>query len=80
MLKAFKYITLTLFISSALAYSGIAQSGNQWPPQVHWAPQKGRKKEPERPVERKKDDDRGNRGGDRSRPKRDGAEKRGKRP
>jgi hypothetical protein len=84
MMKAFKYITLTLFISSALAYSGIAQpiaqADNQWPPQVHWVPQKGRKKEPERPVEKKKYDDRGDRGGDRGDSKRDGGEKRGKKP
>jgi hypothetical protein len=73
MMKAFKKITLTLFISSALACSGAAQPGNQW------APQRERKKEPERPVEKRKNDDRGdrdNRGGD----KRDDGGKRGKRP
>jgi len=73
MMKAFKNITLTLFISSALACSGVAQSVvNQL------APQKDRRKEPERPVEKKKNDDQGarDRGGD----KRDEGGKRGKRP
>jgi hypothetical protein len=65
--KAFKNITLTLLISSALACGGMAQTGNQL------APQKGRKKEPERPVEKKKNDDRG---GD----KRDEGGKKGKKP
>jgi hypothetical protein len=71
MMKAFKNITLTLFICSALACSGVAQSGNQWT-----APQKDRRKEPERPVEKKKNDDRGDRGGG----KRDEGGKRGKKP
>jgi hypothetical protein len=74
MMKAFKKITLTLFISSALACSGAAQPNNQW------ATQRERKKEPERPVEKKKNDDRGDRGGNRGGDKRDDGGKRGKRP
>lgn len=66
MTKAFKNITLTLLISSALACGGLAQSGNQW------APQKDRKKDPERPVEKKKED----RGGG----KKDDGGKKGKKP
>jgi hypothetical protein len=64
MMKAFKNITLTLLISSALACGGLAQSGDQW------APQKDKKKE--RPVEKKKED----RGGD----KKDDGGKKGKKP
>ncbi|HZF38738.1 MAG TPA: hypothetical protein VE715_07935 [Blastocatellia bacterium] len=78
MMKAFKNITLTLFISSALACSGVAQPGANL-----LAPQKDRRKEPERPVEKKKNDDRGDRGGDRGDrggDKRDDGGKRGKRP
>lgn len=72
MMKAFKKITLTLFISSALACSGAAQPGYQW------APQKDRGKKPERPVEKRKNDDRGgDRGGDK---RGDDSGKRGKRP
>jgi hypothetical protein len=54
-MKAFKNITLTLLIGSALALSGLAQAGNQL------APQKDRKKDPERPVEKRKNEDRGGR-------------------
>jgi hypothetical protein len=85
MIKAFKKITLALFISSAIACSGVAQSTNQWDNQ--FSPQKDRgKKGPERPVERKKNDDRGDRGdhgdrGDRGGSKRgDDNGKRGKKP
>ena len=52
-MKALKNIALTMLISSALALSGSAQSDNQW------AIQKDKRKEPERPVEKKKNDDRG---------------------
>jgi hypothetical protein len=77
MMKALKNITLTLFISSALACGGMAQTGiNQLDPQ------KDRRKEPERPVEKRKNDDRGDRGdrGGRGDDKRDDGGKRGKRP
>jgi hypothetical protein len=73
MMKALKKITLTLFISSALACSGAAQ------PAYQWEPQKDRGKKPERPVEKRKNDDRGDRG-DRGGDKRDDGGKRGKRP
>jgi hypothetical protein len=53
MMKALKYITLTMLISSALALSGLAQ------PDIQWSLQKDKRKEPERPVEKKKNDDRG---------------------
>ena len=56
-----------MLISSALAFSGSAQSDNLW------AIQKDKRKEPERPVEKKKNDDRG---GD----KRDEGGKKGKKP
>jgi hypothetical protein len=67
MMKALKNITLTMLVSSALALSGLAQLENQW------ALQKDRRKEPERPVEKKKNDDRGGE-------KRDQGEKKGKKP
>ena len=67
MMKALKNITLTMLISSALAFSGLAQSDNQW------VIQKDKRKEPERPVEKKKNDDRGGE-------KRDEAGKKGKKP
>lgn len=67
MMKALKYITLTMLISSALALSGLAQT------EIQLAVQKDRRKEPERPVEKKKNDDRG---GD----KRDEGGKKGKKP
>jgi hypothetical protein len=66
-MKALKNITLTMLISSALALGGLAQSDNQL------AIQKDRRKEPERPVEKKKNDDR-------SGEKRDEGEKKGKKP
>lgn len=66
-MKAFKNITLTMLIISALAFSGLAQPGNLW------SLQKDKKKEPERPVEKKKNEDRG---GD----KRDNGGKKGKKP
>jgi hypothetical protein len=66
-MKALKNITLTMLISSALAIGGLAQPGNQW------EIQKDRRKEPERPVEKKKNDDR-------SSEKRDEGEKKGKKP
>jgi hypothetical protein len=68
MMKALKNITLTMLISSALAFSGLAQSDNQWA-----AIQKDKRKEPERPVEKKKNDDRGGE-------KRDEGGKKGKKP
>jgi hypothetical protein len=67
MMKALKYITLTMLISSALAFSGLAQ------PDIQWSLQRDKRKEPERPVEKKKNDDRGSE-------KRDGGEKKGKKP
>jgi hypothetical protein len=67
MMKALKNITLTMLISSALALSGLAQLENPW------VLQKDRRKEPERPVEKKKNDDRGGE-------KRDQGEKKGKKP
>jgi hypothetical protein len=67
MMKALKNITLTMLISSALAFSGSAQSD------IQWAIQKDKRKEPERPVEKKKNDDRGGE-------KRDEAGKKGKKP
>ena len=67
MMKALKNITLTMLISSALAFSGLAQSDNQL------AFQKDKRKEPERPVEKKKNDDRGS-------DKRDDGGKKGKKP
>jgi hypothetical protein len=67
MMKALKNITLTMLISSALAFSGLAQPDNQL------SFQKDKRKEPERPVEKKKNDDRG---GD----KRDDGGKKGKKP
>jgi hypothetical protein len=67
MMKALKYITLTMLISLALALSGLAQ------PDIQWSIQKDKRKEPERPVEKKKNDDRG---GD----KRDEGGKKGKKP
>ena len=67
MMKALKNITLTMLISSALAFSASAQSDNLW------AIQKDKRKEPERPVEKKKNDDRGGE-------KRDEAGKKGKKP
>jgi hypothetical protein len=63
-MNAFKKITLTLLISSTLAFSGLAQPGN------YWAPQKDKKKPPERLPEKKKDDRRDN--------KKDEGEKKGK--
>jgi hypothetical protein len=78
MIKAFKKITLTLFIGSAIACSGVAQPLDQWGNQL--APQ--RDKRPERPVEKKRNDDRGDRGdrgGDRGGSKRDDGGRRGKR-
>jgi hypothetical protein len=66
-MKALKNIALTILISSALAFSGLAQSDNQW------AIQKDKRKEPERPVEKKKNDDRGSE-------KRNEGEKKGKKP
>ena len=79
MIKAFKKITLTLFIGSAIACSGVAQPLDQWGNQL--APQ--RDKRPERPVEKKRNDDRGDRGdrgGDRGGSKREDGGSRGKRP
>jgi hypothetical protein len=67
MMKALKNITLTMLISSALALNGLAQLDN------NWALQKDRRKEPERPVEKKKNDDRGGE-------KRDQGGKKGKKP
>jgi hypothetical protein len=67
MMKALKYITLTMLISSALALSGLAQT------EIQLAVQKDRRKEPERPVEKKKNDDRGGE-------KRDEGGKKGKKP
>ena len=67
MMKALKNITLTMLISSALAFSGSAQTDNQW------MIQKDKRKEPERPVEKKKNDDRGGE-------KRDEGGKKGKKP
>ena len=67
MMKALKYITLTMLISLALALSGLAQ------PDIQWSLQKDKRKGPERPVEKKKNDDRG---GD----KRDEGGKKGKKP
>jgi hypothetical protein len=67
MMKALKNITLTMLISSVLAFSGLAQTDN------HWTIQKDKRKEPERPVEKKKNDDRGGE-------KRDEAGKKGKKP
>lgn len=75
-MKAFKKIALTLFISSAIACSGLAQDNNQLANQL--APQKDRGKKPERPVEKRKNDDRGGDRGDNG--KRDDGGKRGKRP
>jgi len=70
MMKALKNITLTMLISSALAFSALAQlPGNQ----LAVPPQKDKRKEPERPVEKKKNEDRG--GG-----KRDEGGKKGKKP
>ena len=66
-MKALKYITLTMLISSALALSGLAQT------EIQLAVQKDRRKEPERPVEKKKNDDRGGE-------KRDEGGKKGKKP
>jgi hypothetical protein len=75
-MKAFKKITLTLFIGLAIACSGVAQSSIQWDNQ--FAPQRDKGKKPERPVEKRKNDDRGgDRGGN---GKRDDGGKRGKRP
>ncbi len=68
MVKAFKNITLTLLVSLALACSGLAQQ-----PANQLAPQRDKKKEPERPVEKKKED----RGGGE---KRDDGGKKGRRP
>jgi hypothetical protein len=56
-----------MLISSALAFSGLAQTDNQW------TIQKDKRKEPERPVEKKKNDDRGSE-------KRDEGGKKGKKP
>jgi hypothetical protein len=67
MMKALKNITLTMLISSVLAFGGLAQTGNQW------TIQKDKRKEPERPVEKKKNDDRGGE-------KRDEGGKKGKKP
>jgi len=67
MMKALKNITLTMLISSALAFSGLAQPDNQL------SFQKDKRKEPERPVEKKKNDDRGGE-------KRDDGGKKGKKP
>jgi hypothetical protein len=67
MMKALKNITLTMLISSALAFSGMAQLDNQL------SIQKDKRKEPERPVEKKKNDDRGGE-------KRDEGGKKGKKP
>jgi len=67
MMKALKNITLTMLISSALAFCGLAQTDNQW------MVQKDKRKEPERPVEKKKNDDRGGE-------KRDEGGKKGKKP
>jgi len=68
-MKAFKKIMVTLLISSTLAFSGWAGSGD------YFAGQKEKKKDPERPVEKdkKKNDDKG--GG-----KKDDAGKKGKKP
>jgi hypothetical protein len=67
MMKALKNITLTMLISSALAFSAMAQPDNQL------SMQKDKRKEPERPVEKKKNDDRGGE-------KRDDGGKKGKKP
>jgi hypothetical protein len=67
MMKALKNITLTMLISSVLAFSGLAQTDNLW------TIQKDKRKEPERPVEKKKNDDRGGE-------KRDEGGKKGKKP
>jgi hypothetical protein len=75
MIKALRKITLTLFISTAIAFSGVAQPLNHWGNQFE--PQ--RDKKPERPVEKKRNGDRGDRGGDRGGSKRDDGGRRGKR-
>lgn len=69
-MKAFKNISLTLLISAALACGGMAQTGDQL---TSLTPQKDRKKDPERPVEKKKHEDRS--GG-----KKDDGGKKGKKP
>ena len=68
-MKAFKKITFTLLISSALAFSGWAESGD------YWTDQKEKKKGSERPVEKdkKKNEDRGE-------GKKDEGGKKGKKP
>jgi hypothetical protein len=67
MLKVLKNVTLTLLISSALTCGGLAQNGDQW------MPQKDRKKEPERPIEKKKEDRGGRDRGEKKDKKPDGA-------
>jgi hypothetical protein len=57
-MKVFKNITLTLLISSALACGVLAQTGNQLAPN----PNKDRKKDPERPIEKRKNENRGGSG------------------
>jgi hypothetical protein len=57
-MKVFKNITLTLLISSALVFVGLAQTGNRLAPN----PNKDRKKDPERPIEKRKNEDRGGSG------------------
>lgn len=64
-----KKITFTLLISSVLVFSGLAQADD------YWTAQKGKKKQPEHPVENEKKKDEG-RGGDKK--NEDG--KKGKKP
>jgi len=69
---AFRKITFTLLISSALAFSG-------WAGSVDYLPDQDKKKGSERPVEKdkKKNEDRG---GDRGGSKKDDGGKKGKKP
>jgi len=70
-MKAFKKITFTLLISSSLAFSGWAGSGDNW---IDQKEKKKEEKKPERPVEKeKKNEDQG--GG-----KKDEGGKKGKKP
>jgi hypothetical protein len=81
MIKTFKKFTLALFISSAIACSGVAQSSNQWENRLATQKDRGGKRGPERPVERKRNDDRNDDRGDRGGSKRgDDNGKKGKRP
>jgi hypothetical protein len=78
MIKAFKKFTIALFICSAMACSGVARPSNQWENQLATQKDRGGKRGPERPVEKKKPND--DRGGDRGDSKRGGDNgKKGKR-